>query len=152
MLHTADNLIRFDFRVSISLGAWFTLGSSRCGGYEASAGASWFCLGRLSPLSDGAIVGGGVDPFKNFANLRMEGSVLYGGERFEGRSVDFVVWEVWFTCKCDTASAPRENLEVESPHPPSQRSSPASSMPVSFPRGTSLPSGAIGTGYGQAEV
>lgn len=64
-------------------------------------------LGRLSPVLDGAISGGDVDLFDKFASRRMENSVLYEGERFEGGSVDLVVLPLGgvVACKCDTASS-----------------------------------------------
>lgn len=52
---------------------------------------SWFCLGRLGPVLDGARAGRHVNLFRNLTSQRMEDSVLGETERFEGRSEYLVV-------------------------------------------------------------
>lgn len=107
-------MIRFDFRVSVSFGAWFAPGSSWCGGCEASERVSWFRLGRLSSRLDDAIAGEPVDLFESFVSQSMVDSMLYEGERFEGRSVVFVVFVGRCGLRSSATPPPRENREVES--------------------------------------
>lgn len=81
-MHTADNLIRLDLRVSTSFGTWVSFIVFKFGGEEASVRASCFRLGRRLPVLDGAIVGGSVD-LSDLARPRLEEPSLYEGEIFE---------------------------------------------------------------------